>query len=165
MNVTDPFVLKHDILLVPCTELSDDMRGRISFDDGDFTLLRRHGRAPAQVIDGETAALLSLFRQPRTIANAVLENSQTLGKSPHDRLDELLPHLGIFLDNCVLVPAGSEDEREIRPRYDSGSVIAGWKVVRCASLIEDSEVYQVRRDGGLAALKIARDGTPAMHAL
>ena len=165
MNVTEPFVLKNDIVLIPCAELSDDMRGRISFDDGDFTLLRRHGRAAAQVIDGESAALLALFRRPRTIANAVIENSRALGKSPQLRLDELLPHLGAFLESGVLVPAGSEEAQEIRPRYDSGAAIAGWKVVRCASLAEDSEVYQVGRGGDLAALKIARIGSPMMHAL
>jgi eukaryotic-like serine/threonine-protein kinase len=165
MNTTGAFVLKNDIVLVPCAELSDDMRGRISFDDGDFTLMRRHGRAPAQIIDSESAAFLALFRQPRTIASAVLENSRILGKSPQVRLDELLPHVGVFLECGVLVPAGSEDVEEIRPRYDSGASVAGWRIARCASLIEDSEVYEVRRGGDVAALKIARISTPVMQSL
>jgi predicted Ser/Thr protein kinase len=165
VNITEPFVLKDDVLLIPCTELSEDLRGRIAFDEGDFTLSRRHGRALAQVIDGETAALLALFRQPRTIVDAVIENSRAFGKRPDTWLDELLPHLGTFLENRVLVPAGSEEEKEIRPRYDSGTTIAGWKIVRCASLIEDSEIYQLRKGSDVAALKIARLTTEGLQSL
>ena len=110
MNITEPFVLKQDVLLIPCAELSEDMRGRISFDEGDYTLSRRHGRTFTQVIDGETAALLALFRQPRTIVDAVIENSRSLGKNAEAWLEELLPHIGAFLQSNVLVPAGSDDE-------------------------------------------------------
>src|SRR2546423_1146930 len=163
MNVTDPFVLNDDVVLLPCAELSEDLRRRISFDDGDFTLSRRHGRVLAQVIDGETAALLALFRRPQTIADAVIENSLSLGKDPTLRLDDVLPCLGTFLHNRVLVPAGSEQETEMRPRYDGGTTIAGWTIARCVSLIEDSEGYQLRNGDDYAALKIAR--TPALRNL
>lgn len=156
MNITEPFVLKNDIVLIPCAELTDDARRRITFDEGDYTLSHRHGRAFAQVIDGETAALLTLFREPRTIVDAVLENSRSLGKNPESWLDELLPHIGAFVSHRVLVPAGSEEEKEIRPRFESGAAFAEWKIVRCVSLIEDSEVYQLRRGDEVAALKIAR---------
>ena len=162
MNVTEPFVLKSDVLLIPCAELSDDLRGRISFDDGDFTLSHRHGRSLAQVIDSETAALLTLFREPRTIVDAVIENSRAAGKDPEVWLDELLPHLGAFVQSRVLVPAGSEDDKEIRPQYESGAMIAGWKIVRCARLIEDSEIYQLRNGDDVAALKVARVTRPAV---
>ncbi|HEV2721161.1 MAG TPA: lanthionine synthetase LanC family protein [Thermoanaerobaculia bacterium] len=156
MNITDPFVLKDDVVLIPCADLADDVRGRIAYDDGDFTLSRKHGRALAQVIDGETAALLELFREPRTIVEAILENSRSFGRDPETSLDELLPHLGKFLENRVLVPADSKEERESRPRFDAGASIAGWEIVRCAQLIEDSEIYQLRRGSDVAALKIAR---------
>jgi predicted Ser/Thr protein kinase len=168
VNITEAFVLKKDIALIPCAELSDDVRGRISFEEGDFTLSHRYGRTLAQVIDGETAALLALFREPRTIVDAVIESSRALGKDPEARLDELLPHLGKFLRSRVLVPVGAEEEQEIRPRYENGAVVGErgeWKIVRCASLIEDSEVYQLRNGDDVAALKIARVTTPAMQAL
>jgi predicted Ser/Thr protein kinase len=160
MNITEPFVLKDDVLLIPCSDLSDDLRGRISFDDGDFTLSRRHGRSASQVVDGDTAALLTLFREPRTIVAAVIENSRTLGRDAEERLDEMLPHIGVFLQNRVLVPVGSDDEQEIRPRFESGALVAGWEIVRCVSLIEDSEIYLLSKDGVNAALKIARTAMP-----
>jgi len=156
VNITAPFVLQDDVVLIPCADLSDDMRGRISFDEGDFTLSRRHGRALTQVIDGETAALLSRFREPCTIVDAVFENSRSFGRDAKTSLDEVLPHLETFLDHRVLVPAGSKHETSIRPRYDTGTTIGGWEIVRCASLIEDTEIYQLRKGSEVAALKIAR---------
>jgi len=156
VNITEPFVLKSDVLLIPCADLDDDVRRRIVFAEGDFTVSQRFGRTVSQVVDRDTAALLQLFRQPCTIVDAVIANSRAIGRDPRVRLDELLPHLDTFIEQRVLVPHGSEDEKEIRPRYDGGATIAGWRVVRCASLMEDSEVYQVRRGEAVAALKIAR---------
>ncbi|HEX6088512.1 MAG TPA: lanthionine synthetase LanC family protein [Thermoanaerobaculia bacterium] len=164
MNITEPFVLKQSVQLIPCAELSDDLRAKITFEEGDFTLSHRYGRALAQVIDGETAALLALFREPRTIVDAVIENSRLLGRDPEARLDELLPHIGAFVTSRVLVPAGSDEEQEIRPQYESGDAFAGWKIVRCASLVEDSEVYQLRRGDDVAALKIARLANESLRA-
>lgn len=161
MNYTDPFVLGEDVLLIPCADLGDDLRRRITFDEGDFTLSRRHGRALAQVIDRDTAALLELFREPRTIVDAVFENSRSLGRDPEVWFDQLLPHLGTFVDNGVLVPAGSEEEKEIRPQFEDGATFAGYTIVHCASLVEDREIYQMRG----AALKIARRNTPELRRL
>jgi predicted Ser/Thr protein kinase len=165
MNVTGPFVLKPNVLLVPCAELSDEVRARITFDEGDYTLSHRYGRAPVQVIDGETAALLDLFREPRTIVDAVIENSRALDRDPRVWFDELLPHFETLVRNRVLVPAGTEEDHELRAQFDSGATIAGWEAVRCVSLVEDTEIYQVRNDSGPAALKIARLTTASMRAL
>ena len=165
MNITEPFVLKEDVLLIPVADLSDDVRGKLSCDEGDFTLSRRHGRVLAQVIDSETAALLSRFREPCTIADAVFEKSRALCKDPEAWLDELLPHLGRFLHSRVLVPAGSEEEQELRPRFESGAKIGPWEIVRCVNFIEDTEIYQLRDGNAVAALKIARVVTPPLQSV
>lgn len=162
MKLTEPFVLKRDVLLIPCTDLRADVRERISFDEGDYTLSHRHGRALAQVIDGETAALLQLFREPRTLVDAVIENSRAFGRDARGRFDELLPHFRDFVRKRVLVPADAE-QQEIHARYESGTEVAGWTIVRCASLIEDSEIYQVRNGDTLAALKIGRLTTKTLQ--
>ncbi len=165
MNVTEPFVLQKDVLLIPCAELDEEVRARLTFDEGDYTLSRRRGRAPAQVIDGETAALLGLFREPRTLVDAVVDSSRTLGKDPRQWFDELLPHFARLVDTRVLVPAGGDEENEIEPRYESGEIVAGWEIVRCARFLEDTEIYQVRKNNETAALKIARLNTPQLQSI
>lgn len=160
MTITGPLVLQSDVVLVPVTTLSEEVRAKFSADEGDYTLSRRHGRMPSQVIDSETAALLELFREPRTLVDAVIENSRALAKDPERWLDELLPHIGTFLRNKVLVPVGSDEEKEMRQLVENGATIGEWTVHRCVHLIEDSEIYFVQRDGERGALKIARHVTP-----
>jgi serine/threonine-protein kinase len=168
MNIKAPFVLKNDVVLIPCADLHEDVRKRITYDEGDYTVSRRQGRMPSQVIDGETAGLLQLFAKPRTIIDAVIENSRALRKDPEAWLEEIVPHLGIFLHNRVLVPLGSEDEKVIEPLLVSGTKIDDWEVVHCVALIEDSEVHRLRsgdlRSGEKhAALKIARSAVSFEH--
>ncbi|HKS23835.1 MAG TPA: phosphotransferase, partial [Thermoanaerobaculia bacterium] len=164
-DVTAPLVLQEDVVLVPCAELDPKLRGQISFEKGDFVLSHRRRRARSKVIDGGTAALLALFREPRTIVSAVIENSRTLGADPRARFDELLPPLAAFVEDHVLVQAGSAQQDALRPRLDSGTRVAGWDVVRCVNFHIDTEVYEVRREDRVAALKIARTATAAVKAM
>src|SRR5262249_1958849 len=90
---------------------------------------------------------------------AVVENSRVLGRDPQERLEEMLPHLGRLVATGVLVQAGSKSDKEVRPQYESGATIAGWKIVRCVNLVEDSEIYQLRRGQHGAGLKMARSLT------
>jgi len=165
LDVTKPFVLQEDVVLIPCAELDPKLRGKISFEEGDFTLAHRRRRARSKVIDGGTAALLALFREPRTIVSAVIENSRTLSADPRARLEELLSPLGSFVEDRILVQAGSAEQGSIRPRFDAGATVAGWEVVRCISFVEDTEIHQVRREDRVAALKIARVATAEMRSL
>jgi serine/threonine-protein kinase len=157
MNITAPLQLRSDVLLVPVTQLSAEVRAKIDCDEGDYAVSRLHGRMPSQVIDGETASLLQHFRQPISIADAVIRNSRELAKDPRVWLDELLPALGIFLRNQVLAPAGEGEEPEMRPRLDAGMRVGEWEVLRCVNLIEDSELHRVGGDG---ALKYSRNAMP-----
>ncbi|HVE71178.1 MAG TPA: lanthionine synthetase LanC family protein [Thermoanaerobaculia bacterium] len=165
VNVTEPFVLRPDVVLVPCADLMEELRDRLEFEEGDYTLSQRHGRAVARVIDGETAALLALFRAPRTIVEAVVENSRALQRDPRALLEEVLPHIATFVRSGVLVAASSAAAADIRPRYEPGTSVGDWEIVRCVSVIEDTEIYQARNGRNTAALKIARVLTPQLRAL
>jgi serine/threonine protein kinase len=165
MNITDPVVLRRDVLLIPVGDLAEDVRGKFASDDGDFTLSRVHGRTPSQVIDAETASLLQLFRQPRTIVDAVIASSRELQKDPEAWLDELLPHIGTFLSSRVLVPVGSEGEHDLEQSLKNGAQIGPWRILHCISMIEDSEIYRVIDGSRDAALKIATSAVSFEHSL
>ncbi|HKS23937.1 MAG TPA: phosphotransferase [Thermoanaerobaculia bacterium] len=162
---TLPFVLSGNVVLLPCSALDEDVRRRMAFEEGDFLLSHRHGRTSSQVIDGGTAALLTLFATPRTIADVIAENSRVLGIDPRRRAEEVLPYLAALVQRGDLVAPGTAEGAELRPQYDDGAIVAGWTIVRCVRVIDDSEVYEVRNGGGAAALKIARASTPAVRAL
>lgn len=159
MNITEPMVLRRDVVLIPVGDLSADVRDKIDYDEGDYTISRRHGRSASQIIDGETAALLQLFKEPRTIVDAVILNSRALEKDPETWLDELLPHLGTFLHNGVLVSADAPDE-EVEQTIENGKSAGAWSVVHLVSIIEDSEIYRVKNGDAEGALKLARAAVP-----
>src|ERR1051325_7104967 len=117
MDAGDALKLRAETVIVPCLDL------------GDVSLRPLHGRVNSLVIAGNPAALLGLFREPRTIVDAVLESSRALGKEPRAWLDEQMPILDRFVHSRVLIPAGSDDDGAVRPRYDSGAAVAGWKGV------------------------------------
>jgi len=150
MNVSDPLVLRSDVVLVPVTELAPEVRAKIEYDEGDYTVSRLHGRMPSQIVDGETAALLQLFRRPTTIVEAVIRNSRELAKEPGPWLEELLPHLDGFLRSQVLVPLGTEEQRALA----NGTFAAGWEIVRCVHAMDESAIYRVRRNGVEGAMKL-----------
>ena len=156
MNVTNAMVLRKDVLLLPVADLAPELRDKLTFDDGDFALSRTHGRALSQVIDGETASLLQLFQRPCTIVDAVIESSRALKKDPQVWLDEVLPFIGVFVQNRVLVSADGEVEEEFAQSVANGERIGSWEVLYCVSLVEDSEIYRVGDGTRDAALKISR---------
>lgn len=163
MNIAaDPLVLRGDVILVPVTQLSADVRAKIEYDEGDYALSRLHGRMTSQIIDGETASLLELFREPTTIVHAVMRNSRALAKDPQRWLDELLPHIDTFIRNKVLVPADEKEEQEARQLVASGTRVGDWDVLHAVNVMEDSEIHRVRRDGVLGALKISRGGADTL---
>ena len=156
MNISDPLVLRSDVVLAPVTELSAEVRAKIEYEEGDYALSRIHGRITSQIIDAETASLLQLFREPTTIVDAVIRNSRELAKDPQRWLDELLPHIGMFIQNKVLVPAGEDEEKETRQLVESGARVGPWEVVYCVNQMEDSEIYRVRREDAEGAMKMSR---------
>ena len=141
------------------TALSAEVRAKFESEEGDYTVSRRHGRMSTQVIDGETASLLELFRQPRTIVDAVIENSRTLSKDPRRWLEEILPHIGRFVGNGVLVGADEKQDDDLKQRIPNGESVGQWQVRRCISLIEDTEIYRVTDGEREGALKMARSRT------
>ena len=165
MNVTDPLVLRKDVLLLPVADLAPEVREKLTFDDGDFAVSRTHGRALSQVVDGETASLLQLFLRPRTIVDAVIESSRALKKDPQVWLDEVLPFIGVFVQNRVLVSADAEVEEEFAQTVANGERIGSWEVSHCASLVEDTEIYRVSDGLRDAALKISRQRVPFDHSV
>ena len=164
MNIAESFVLRNDVVLVPVTELSAEVRAKIEYDEGDYALSRLHGRMTSQIIDGETASLLELFREPTTIVSAVIANGRALAKDPQRWLEELLPHLGMFIQNRVLVPAGEEEVQEARQLVASGTRVGTWDVTHAVHVMEDSEIHRVHRDGVEGALKISRGGADELIA-
>lgn len=162
MAITDPLVLPEDVVLVPVAELPEDVRGRLGCEEGDFAITRPRLRVPSRILDPDSARLLAEFRSPTTVAEAVIRYSQERGTDPEATLTEAYPLLDRLFGAGFLVAEGSAAAEVIEPSLAPGEEIAGFRVLECIQVLDDTELHQVRReeDGRTAALKLERsEGT------
>jgi hypothetical protein len=161
MSITGPMVLPPDLLIIPASEVAEAIRQRSGCGDSDFVVTRPRSRTQSRVVNADTAALLELFRQPKTIVEAVLTLCATRGTDPERTLEHAFATLTPFMQARWLVPADSEEAQQIAPTLDPGEVVDGYTIVDCRQLLEDTEVYQVHTaDHVVAALKLIRLGAP-----
>jgi serine/threonine protein kinase len=160
--ITAPLVLPTDVVLTPVAELPERLREHLEHVDGDYAIARRRSRAPTRIVDSQAAKLLEEFRTATTIVQAVINFGLATGEDPREVLDASYPMLKRLLDSNVLVPADSGAAGEIIQSYAVGERIAGFTVLRCLHVLEDTELYQVRGASGQeAALKISRSDPTA----
>lgn len=165
MNLKAPLVLPDDIVLMSVQNLPPELREQIDHTEGDYVLARPLGRAPSKIVDAQAAELIAEFKMPTTIAQAVIRYSLARQLDPEQTLVEAFPLIGGLLGARLLVPEGSEEAHQIRPSLELGSRIAGFQVLRCLQVMEDSELYQARGlDGTLVALKVTRNTSDTMTA-
>lgn len=157
MAITDPLVLPPDVLLVPVAELPESVRRQLTWDEGDFAVTRPRSRTSSRIVDAGAAELISLFRSPVTIVEAVIAFSRARSLDPETTLEEAYPLLERLLASGFLVAEGSADADAIRQTHQPGETVAGFEIVECVQGLEDTELYQVRSEGSIAAaLKIER---------
>jgi hypothetical protein len=154
--ITDPLVLPPDVLLLPVAELSEDVRNRFTHEEGDVAITHPRLRTPSRVLDARSAALLSEFRSPRTIVEAVIRFSRARESDPEETLEKAYPLLQGLLESGFLVPEAAPEAAGIVPSLRPGEEIGGFVVRECVRGLEDTEIYLVRDGGVPAALKIER---------
>ncbi len=159
MAITGPLVLPVDIVLVPVDDLPAHIREQLEYEDDDYVITRPHSRTPSRIIDLQTAELLKQFYTPKTIVQAVINYSRAKKLDPEQTLDTAFPMLRSFVASRLLVPTDSEEAHQISPTLKVGASIAGFKVLQCMQIFEDTELYQIKGGHGeLAALKMLRQG-------
>ncbi len=158
--VSSLLVLPADVALFPVKDLPDHVREQMVYDDGDYIITRPRSRTPSRIIDSQTAALIQEFRTAKTIVDAVINFSQTTKTNAEVVLDAAFPMIKRFLDTELIVSVESQKADEIVHSFGIGTDIVGFTVLGCIQILEDTELYQVRKaNGGESALKISRSGT------
>jgi len=154
--ITDPLLLPPDVLLLPVAELADEVRSRFSHEAGDVAITHPRLRTPSRVLDARSAELVSEFRAPRTIVEAVIRFSRAHAADPEETLEQAYPLLQGLLESGFLVPEAAPEAAGILPSLRPGEEIGGFVVRECVRGLEDTEIYLARENGGAVALKIER---------
>jgi eukaryotic-like serine/threonine-protein kinase len=157
LPATERVLLPHDVLIVPASAVASTVRSELKLDDGEYAITRIGARTSSRIVDTPTADLLSEFRTPTTIVDAVIRYSRARRVDPRATLEDAFPLLEQFFYERLLVSEGSEDSRAITPSLPPGEELAGFEIHDAIQVLEDTEIYRATdRTGMPAALKIAR---------
>lgn len=155
-TITGPYVLPEDLTRAPVARLPARERARIASGDGEVAVGRAGVRQGVKVLSADAARLLDSFRSPTTIVDAVLAYAGQASIEPAEALRQAYPILRSLIDAHLLVPAGSADVRAFAPALADGAIVAGYTIVRCVQVVEDTEVYQAQGPAGPALVKMTR---------
>lgn len=155
-------ILPPDLVITPVVELPDAVRDRLEAGPGAYTLTRPRSRTPTKIIEADGADLLTEFRQPKRIVDAVFAYSLARRLDPEALLHAAFPLFDDLIANGLLVEPGSSAAVPIAPSFSPGSEWRHYRVVQCARSLIDTEVYEVADSSGRRlALKIGRSHAPS----
>ncbi|HZN27308.1 MAG TPA: AarF/UbiB family protein [Burkholderiales bacterium] len=164
---TTQFILPPDAKFLPVSALSARLRTKIGLvEEGQSVITRQGFRVTTRLVPGPLADLISEFREPSRLTDAVLRFARSRGQDPFSTLDIAFDALATLVEARILVPQDSRDAAAPVPGLGAGEEFAGFEIEALVRSLEDSEVYRARsRRGESAALKITRDGRPAVVAM
>ena len=164
--VTTLFTLPPDAKFLPVSELSPRLRARIGpVDEGESVVTRPGYRVTTRLVPAPLAALVSEFRVPSLVTEAVSRFAGVHAQDPFATLDLAFDALAALIEARILVPEGSPDASAPAPSLAMGQDFAGFEIEALVRSLEDSEVYRAQGHEGAVALKIARDDRPGVKAM
>ena len=140
MVITDPLVLPDDVILLPVAELPEQVRARFTYDEGDYAMTRPRSRTPSKIVDVQTANLISRFREPTTIVQAVYDYSRSVRANSEETLTEAFPLLQELLLSRLLVPAAPDTADTAVAKHNDQ--VADYEIISVLQSLEDTELYQ-----------------------
>lgn len=155
MSIDAELLLPTDVHIFPVRELAPQVRANFDATDEDYAITHRRSRSPSRIINKDSADLLERFRKPTRIVDAVLAFAGGRGLDPEATLEEAYPLLHHLYRVKVLVPA--EGGGAIESELEVGSIIEGFRLLRCVQVLDDNEVFLGRNPAGqYAAVKFYR---------
>lgn len=157
MKATEVLVAPGDVLVEQVETLGAEIRDRLSCVPGDYLISRPRSRGRSMVVDACSATLVRIFREPKTVVDAVLEQCRGVADDPLSVLDSVTPLIVRLQKAGLLVPADSANSQRIAPDFRPGQLLCGHRLIECVHLFEDVEVHKgAGADGQLVAIKILR---------
>lgn len=134
-------------------------------EEGQSVITRPGFRVTTRLIPAPLADLVSEFRVPSLLSDAVSRFARAYDQDPFTTLDLAFDALAALVEARILVPEGSPEAAAPAPSLAVGQEFAGFEIEALIRSLEDSEVYRAQGHDGPVALKIARDGRPGVKAM
>lgn len=162
MSLSMPLTFNEGVFLVPVSDLAEEVRERLAAEEGSYALTRPQGRTGSKIVDPETAELVERFRRPRTLVEAVILYSRAREAVPQEVLEEAVPLIQSLVAAGYLVPLPEGEQAPVAgaalaSRWQVGDALLAGRVERVLQVLDDTELYLVRRgDDAWRVVKIVR---------
>ena len=100
-NPSGLFTLNKGVLIIPVTDLPEESRTQMEYEHGDFAVSRVQSRSSSKIVDADAADLLSRFREPRTVVEAVILFARKKQLDPGKVLEGAYPFLRNMIDRRI----------------------------------------------------------------
>ncbi|CAN7358811.1 phosphotransferase [Phenylobacterium sp. LjRoot225] len=156
-----PLCLNPNVDIVAVSQYPADIRERLGGAPDDFIVSERRSRYAAHRVGPETAAFLRRFCEPRTVAEAVVEQSLAQAEDPVHLAAQLLPLVARLCAERILVTPGAMRPARREPHFQAGVRLGAFELVACIDAQAETEVYAARGpNGAKAALKWIPEDAP-----
>lgn len=151
-------VLNHDVMLIPVSQLADEVRAQLECSADDVAVSRIGGRSGSKIVDADAASLLARFGEPLSTVQAVILFARERSLEPEAVLETAYPMLKSMLDGGVLVQVPDDGySKTPATSLGIGDAVLGGVITRTLQVLEDTEVYLLTRAaGGRSVLKLER---------
>jgi serine/threonine-protein kinase len=162
-SISDPLILPPDVILLPVSQLSEQVRRQFSSEEGDYAITRLHSRTPSKIIDSQAAELLDGFRTGATIVEVIRQYAEAHQSDPKIVLESAFPLIQFLINTQILLPAGSPQASQTAASLEAGMALGEYRVACCVQVLQDTEIYQATSlDGRPVAIKIAQQHAGAL---
>ncbi len=158
---TEPrtYILAEDARFLPRAEFPEAARRQLPGEETDYVLLRERSRASSAVVSESVRELLRAFEAPTSVARAVIAycaRHENLGEAPR-LLEAIYPVIVDLTRAGHLRPSASAT-----PIAAEALTFGDWEVIETYQRLDDSQVFQARRDGVVAVVKVGTDEAATM---
>jgi serine/threonine-protein kinase len=158
MRPDDLFVIPESVRIFPADQLPVRLRREIDESGYAFAATKIRSRKTTKLLDTDTKELLELFRQPRTLVDAIVAFSRSRGLIASEVLREAYPVMVELIADAFLTPddSGSGEQSVDQTLLKAGDSLDGFRILRSVHSLEDVAVYEAESESGQrVALKVA----------
>ncbi len=132
--------------------LPDDVLAVVDPASDEVVVARTGSRVPPQVLSADAWALLQRFRQPATLAAAIISHTAERGEDALTTLDDAFPVLVALTRSELLVPDGPDAAAPLTPRLSAAERIGPATLTAPIRVLRDSELWHAVLDDGTRAV-------------
>ncbi|OJV13739.1 MAG: hypothetical protein BGO21_20520 [Dyadobacter sp. 50-39] len=149
------YILPEDVQVLPVKELPEQALNRFEYEADDFIITYTHARNTSKIIDASSASLLQGFRKPKSLPEGVLTYALLHNLDAQEILESSYTFLTRLRGEGFLL---SYDDTlgKTRQFFKPGDRFKDYEIVSKLDGVADTEIYKVKKNGALYALKLLK---------